>query len=256
MTINGWDHDELDCPEVESNLIGDDSMDYDRWLMCDFHVHTTYSDGSMKLEEVIDLYGKLGFDAIAITDHTLDTYSSNLPRCIIPSNWIKNKREYYSYYNHIINEARRAKREYGMLVIPGIEFTNYISNIHVVGIDLHEYIEVKPRMDETLIIAKSKHVLTIGAHPWDKKFFKIGGGLWTNKAVSQYIDVWEAGNGTDFFPHVVESTYRYIGNTDFHGSNKYHGIKGWKTLVYSQKNIEAIKTAILRNQTALHNYQG
>ena len=28
-----------------------------RALLCDFHIHTTFSDGEMKLKEVIDLYG-------------------------------------------------------------------------------------------------------------------------------------------------------------------------------------------------------
>ena len=45
-------------------------------LLCDFHIHTTYSDGSIELEKVIDLYGQAGFDAIAITDHVVNEDSS------------------------------------------------------------------------------------------------------------------------------------------------------------------------------------
>ena len=45
---------------------------YEPFLLCDFHVHTTWSDGRLSLREVVDLYGQTGrFDVIAITDHIL-----------------------------------------------------------------------------------------------------------------------------------------------------------------------------------------
>jgi hypothetical protein len=33
------------------------------------HIHTTCSDGSMSIREALDVYGNLGFDFIALTDH-------------------------------------------------------------------------------------------------------------------------------------------------------------------------------------------
>ncbi len=45
---------------------------YEPYLLCDFHVHTRWSDGRLSLREVVDLYGRTGrFDVIAITDHIL-----------------------------------------------------------------------------------------------------------------------------------------------------------------------------------------
>jgi len=45
---------------------------YEPFLLCDFHVHTRWSDGRLSLREVIDLYGATRrFDVIAITDHIL-----------------------------------------------------------------------------------------------------------------------------------------------------------------------------------------
>jgi len=45
---------------------------YEPFLLCDFHVHTRWSDGRLSLREVVDLYGSTGrFDVIAITDHIL-----------------------------------------------------------------------------------------------------------------------------------------------------------------------------------------
>ena len=39
------------------------------WLLCDFHIHTDFSDGALPLREVIDLYGGKGFDVIGVSDH-------------------------------------------------------------------------------------------------------------------------------------------------------------------------------------------
>lgn len=225
------------------------------WLLCDFHIHTTYSDGTMGVRDVIDFYGQMNFDAIAITDHILDSFSANLPKQILPYNWLKNENEFYTYFEEVSDEISRARKEYDMLVIPGVEFTNYIANLHVVGVDIKQYIEVSSKMDDTLMIAKSQDMLLIGAHPWDTRFYKIGGGLWKNKEVGRYIDVWEAGNGMEFFPHVVYNGHRIIANTDFHGENKYHGIKGWKTLVNAKKNVKSIKQAILDQKIALHKFR-
>ena len=45
---------------------------YEPFLLCDFHVHTTWSDGRLTLREVVDLYGQTRrFDVLAITDHIL-----------------------------------------------------------------------------------------------------------------------------------------------------------------------------------------
>ena len=41
-------------------------------LLCNCHVHTTWSDGKLSVREVVDLYGSTGkFDVIASTDHIL-----------------------------------------------------------------------------------------------------------------------------------------------------------------------------------------
>src|SRR5262249_35446401 len=43
-----------------------------RVQLCDFHIHTNYSDGQLTLPEVVDFYGRRGFDCICITDHVTD----------------------------------------------------------------------------------------------------------------------------------------------------------------------------------------
>ena len=38
-------------------------------LLCELHAHTIWSDGAFAIGEVVDLYGRRGFDVLAITDH-------------------------------------------------------------------------------------------------------------------------------------------------------------------------------------------
>ena len=38
-------------------------------LLCELHAHTTFSDGSLTVRELVDLYGFAGFDVLAVTDH-------------------------------------------------------------------------------------------------------------------------------------------------------------------------------------------
>src|ERR1051326_7552974 len=42
-------------------------------LLADLHIHTTWSDGRLWIEEVIDLFGRSGHDVIGITDHIVNS---------------------------------------------------------------------------------------------------------------------------------------------------------------------------------------
>ena len=42
-----------------------------RPLLCELHAHTTWSEGDLSLEELVDLYGTHGFDVLVVTDHAL-----------------------------------------------------------------------------------------------------------------------------------------------------------------------------------------
>jgi hypothetical protein len=43
----------------------------DGLLLCELHAHTTWSDGQLTLPELVDLYGRSGFDVLAVTDHAV-----------------------------------------------------------------------------------------------------------------------------------------------------------------------------------------
>jgi len=40
-------------------------------LLCELHAHTTWSDGVLSVGALCDVYGRAGFDVLAVTDHTL-----------------------------------------------------------------------------------------------------------------------------------------------------------------------------------------
>ena len=42
-----------------------------RPLLCELHAHSTWSDGSLTLTELVDLYGRSGFDVLCVTDHAV-----------------------------------------------------------------------------------------------------------------------------------------------------------------------------------------
>src|SRR6185503_10384935 len=101
---------------------------YEPFLLCDFHVHTQWSDGRLSVREVIDLYGQTGkFDVIAITDHILmkKDLLARMGRLATLGRRTFSVREdqFGAYLADIRAEAARAAQDYGMLVIPGAEVT-------------------------------------------------------------------------------------------------------------------------------------
>jgi predicted metal-dependent phosphoesterase TrpH len=223
-----------------------------KWLLSDFHIHSTCSDGDMEISELIDFYGERNFDVIAITDHLLDPVSIKIPRWILPSNWIKNKKEFDDYLKLVQEASKKAWKKYNMLVIPGIELTNYVFNQHVVVLDIKEFLLPYIKISKTIEELRKQDILTFAAHPHEK-WNKLGNGTWSaNGKLEKHIDVWEIGNGIDFFPHILDKNLKYIANTDFHGSVKDNGIIGWKSLVYADKTISSVKKAILDQKVGIH----
>src|ERR1044072_7393558 len=80
-------------------------------LLCQLHAHTTWSEGALTPRELCDLYGRAGFDVLAVTDHTVRGDG-----CVGETN-------YAAYLEQVAAEAVRARALYDLLVIPGLELT-------------------------------------------------------------------------------------------------------------------------------------
>jgi predicted metal-dependent phosphoesterase TrpH len=230
---------------------------YEPFLLCDFHVHTRWSDGRLSLREVIDLYGRTGhFDVIAITDHIL------MKRDLLArAGWLASlgRREFSvtadrfeAYLADIANEARRARRLYDLLVIPGAEITqNHLRsrlNSHVVALNLKEFISADQPAEDILKEIRRQGALSIACHPHHRTTRRIEIStcyLWEHrKRLAALVDVWEAANRDDLFSVTSLKHYPYVANSDFH---KPKHLYSWKTLVRSEKSWEAIAQALRSN---------
>lgn len=219
-------------------------------LLCDFHIHTTYSDGSVEIRKVIDLYGQAGFDVIAITDHVVNGDNS-LGKVAHRFKYSVRADNFDEYMDHIRAEAERAWEKYGMLVIPGVEISkNYLSaekSAHIILLDIREFIPACWGYDEIFLEARKQDTITIACHPHhmtdmspDTLF------LWNNRdKYARYIDAWEIANRDDVFNVISLKKYPYIANSDFH---KPRHLYSWKTLLNCRKDTEAIKRCIKHNR--------
>lgn len=219
-------------------------------LLCDFHIHTKYSDGSLDLKKTIDIYGQSGFDVIAITDHVVNgdnsfgKFAHRFKLSVTAQN-------FNEYIQHIRYEAKRAWDKYGMLVIPGVEISkNHLSadrSAHLLIIDIKEFIPACMTLEAILIEAKNQDTLTVACHP----HYLTGPNkntlyLWNNRhRYARYIDAWEIANRDDLFNVVSHAKYSFIANSDFH---KASHIYSWKTLLRCEKEVSAIKRCIKDNR--------
>ncbi len=219
-------------------------------LLCDFHIHTKYSDGSLELEKTIDIFGQAGFDVIAITDHVVngDNFIGKFAHRFKLSITEKNFSEYMA---HIRLEAQRAWKKYEMLVIPGIEISkNYISSeksAHILIIDIKDFIPACMNYESIFLEAKKQDALIVACHPHhmsDNSRATLF--LWNNRdKYARYIDAWEIANRDDVFNVISLKKYPYIANSDFH---KPRHLYSWKTLLNCEKDIESIKQCIKNNK--------
>jgi hypothetical protein len=230
---------------------------YEPFLLCDFHVHTRWSDGRLTPAEVVDLYGSTGkFDVIAITDHILmkKDVLARAGRLATLGRRAYGVREdnFDEYLSDIRKEAERARDQYGMLVMAGAEITqNRLrgrKNSHIIALDIKKYISADQTADAILREIHRQGALSIACHPHHRTTRRIEIStcyLWDHrKELSGLVDVWEAANRDDLFSVTSLKHYPYVASSDFH---KAKHLYSWKTLLRCEKSPPAIKDALRRN---------
>jgi processive 1,2-diacylglycerol beta-glucosyltransferase len=236
-------------PSPQTNGNGNGS--HAQMLLCDFHIHTNYSDGKLSVPEIIDFYGERGFDCICITDHLAD------PKRLIGklaelSNMTLAQEQIGEYFEVIERERQRAWRRYKMLVMTGIEFNKdgYTkkTSAHLLGIDLKSPIDASLDIPEIIAKIHSQGGLAVASHPhimkseWGKNTLY----LWENQEkFAPLLDAWEIANRNNIFNDIGLKRLPFIANSDFH---KPKHIYSWKTLIHCEKDCEAIKDCIRRNE--------
>jgi len=230
---------------------------YEPFLLCDFHVHTRWSDGRLSLRETIDLYGRTGkFDVIAITDHIL-----------MKKDWLARagrlatlgrrtfgiaEDHFKAYLEDVKREAERARRQYDMLVVPGAEITqNKLrgkKNAHIIALDIKSYISADQTADAILVEIRRQDAVSVACHPHHRAVRRLEIStcyLWDNrKALAPLVDVWEAANRDDLFSVTSLKHFPYVASSDFH---KPKHLYSWKTLLRADKNWPAVRKALCEN---------
>lgn len=226
-------------------------------FLADFHVHTNFSDGRLSLPAVVDLYGALGFGAIAITDHLceertfLGIASAYLGCTLTPAN--------FPLYRALLeSEAERAWRQYRMVVLPGMELTkNSLSNhrsAHVLAIGVDEFIAADLDPADMAKRIRDAGGLSVAAHPvHTRKFEKQTYHLWDRRReLATAFDAWEVASGPHLFDEVAESKLPKIASSDLHHPRQ---MRSWKTVLDCERHPQAILEAIRRQELRFHFYE-
>ena len=212
-------------------------------LLCEFHAHTTWSDGALTPAELVDLYGRTGFDVLAITDHVVcDGYSGGLLAL-----------DHAAYLAELQREADRALAVHGLLVIPGLELTYDDPDprraAHAVAVGVRRYVDVDCGLELALAQASVDGAALIAAHPY--RVDDLGGtprttARWSEEAywAAAVVDRFEVCNRHEFFPWVARARLPVVASGDFH---RPEHLATWKTLVPAEKTEEAV-IAYLRSR--------
>jgi hypothetical protein len=215
-------------------------------LLCDFHVHTTYSDGELPLPEVVDLFGRSGHDAIAITDHIVNR-DNGLGRIAHAIRHSLNPETWKRYFEEVAREAERAWRTYGMLVIPGAEMTrntvNRDTSVHILALGLNDFLSADGDPIAVLREIRARGAVSVACHPHEmSEVYANTFYLWNRRRIVEpLVDLWEVGCRWDLFPVVSREKLPHIANSDFHRPEHLYA---WKTLLKAEKTVGAVLDAL------------
>ncbi|HVQ53792.1 MAG TPA: PHP domain-containing protein [Thermoanaerobaculia bacterium] len=217
-------------------------------LLCDFHIHTTYSDGVLPLPKVVDLFGQSGHDVIAITDHIVNHDSGlgqvahRIGNSLDPESWKR-------YADEIEREAERARSTYGMLVLRGAEMTrntiNRNTSVHVLALGLDEFLSADGDPLDMLKEIRTRGAVSVACHPHEmSEWFANTWYLWNRrKFVAPLLDLWEVGCRWELYPVISRQSLPHLANSDFHRPEHLYA---WKSLLHAEKNRDSVLAALRR----------
>ncbi|HXX34403.1 MAG TPA: ATP-binding protein [Thermodesulfobacteriota bacterium] len=226
------------------------------WLLTDLHIHTTWSDGILPIEEVVKIYGEARFDAIAITDHLFDTQSPRSLELYDEGKSIKDLKGYFQTFEEV---SKWAQERYNLLVIPGLEICNLLEDYHILGIDLKGAVDPNQNAEGVIEEIHRQGGLAIASHPHLKLSYFVEDDkvsirnhplhLWKHREkYLDKLDAWEIANREDLFSVVSLEYLPFVASSDFH--DRQH-LTAWKSLIFASKEKEAIKQAILQRKLSL-----
>jgi PHP domain len=224
-------------------------------LLCELHAHTTWSDGSLSLADLVDLYGRNGFDVLCVTDHCIRAddpcqLSSPEPLHVHAGN-------HDDYLKAIDREAARARSLYGLLVIPGLELTyddvDPRQAAHAVAVGLRRFVGLENGLDVALAEARGAGAALIAAHPYalsetDESLRRTARFAESWRELAPAVDRFELFNRHELFGWVAAARLPVVATGDFH---LLEHLGTWKTLIPCRKD-EGSVIDHLRSGRAVH----
>jgi predicted metal-dependent phosphoesterase TrpH len=213
-------------------------------LLCELHAHTTWSDGALSVPELVDLYGRSGFDVLCVTDHVNRTDDPWLPAGVPPRGVTADSHD--AYLGELAREAERAQADYDLLLLPGLElsYNDLDAGLaaHGVAVGCRTFVGVDDGIDAALADARAAGAALIAAHPFRSRRASTPGRLtlrfareWRRYAT--LVDRWELFNRHDLFGWVATRGLPAVANGDFHRPEHLYG---WKTLLPCTKDERAV----------------
>lgn len=220
-------------------------------LLCELHAHTRWSDGELTLPELVDLYGRNGFDVLAVTDHVVRTDDPwRAPDAVPPG---LRKETFADYLAEIAAQAERARHEYDLLLLPGCELTyndlDPFVAAHAVAVGCRAFVGVDDGLETALIEARDAGAALVAAHPYRGEPGAASPARATQRfsrdweELAALVDRWELFNRSELFAWVAEHRLPAVANGDFHELGHLYG---WKTLLPCVKEERAV-VAYLRS---------
>jgi hypothetical protein len=202
-------------------------------LLCELHAHTTWSDGALGLPQLVDLYGRSGFDVLAVTDHA------------VPGRHVE-KTRFPAYLAEVEAEAERARALYGMLVLPGLELTHEHDDPrqagHALALGLRSFVGVDDGLEPALRAARARGAALVAAHPYlpdeaassprSTAAFAAEPERW-----APLVDRFELFNRDTLFSWVSDARLPAVATGDFHVRGH---LASWKTLLPCAKDERAV----------------
>jgi predicted metal-dependent phosphoesterase TrpH len=214
-------------------------------LLCELHAHTRWSDGALALPELVDLYGTNGFDVLVVTDHVVRRDWQRFPVDGLPCGvHAGNSADYFA---EIAAQAERARREYDLLVLPGLELTyddpDPLLAAHAVAVGLPSFVGLDAGLDAALVQARDAGAAVVAAHPYQPLAGEDPPARPTQRfsqdwrTLRELVDRWELFNRKELFAWVAENGLPAVASGDFH--EPAH-LFGWKTLLPCAKHEDAV----------------
>lgn len=214
-------------------------------LLCELHAHSTWSDGSLALRELVDLYGGTGFDVLAVTDHLLRRDDPWFATATDGASSV-HAENHVAYVAAIEAEAERAWALYDLLLVPGVELTYNDERperaAHAVAVGLRTFVSLEVGLDAALADARAAGAALIAAHPYSLAAASASTRMTARWAAepewaADVVDRFELANRHELFPWVAASRLPAVASGDFHRHEHLHT---WKTVLRCAKTEEAV----------------